>query len=124
MDYAASLRNIEILKNFIRPYNCRHIHFDFFTSTNFKAQIFNEIDSEFIEANVKRCHIGNIPCARILVDDKGLEILYYFDGDFHYEYDLVINRVIAFQSLSNSDFKSGNIKLQLLDLIRQLKNSG
>lgn len=124
MDYAASLRNIEILKNFIRPYNCKHIHFDFYTSTEFKAEIFTEIDDEFIEANVERCQRSNMPCARILVDDKGVETLYYYDNYFFYEYDLVINRVIAFQSLSNSDFKRGNVKLQLLDLIRQLKNSG
>ena len=124
MDFAASLKNIEILKNFIRSYNCKHIHFDFYTSTDFKAQIFNDIDDDFIEATMQRCRKQNKPYARILIEKDGNEILYYYDNYFLYEFDLITDKIIRFRSLSHKEYKSGNIKLQLLDLVRQLKNSG
>ncbi len=122
MDYAASLINIEILKNHIRPYNCKHIHFDFYTSTEFKTQIFSEIDSEFIESAIQICQEKNKPYARILIEENGLEILYYFDEKFLFEFDLMQDRIVRFHSSSCLEHKSSNIKLQMLQLIRQLKN--
>ncbi len=124
MDFATSLRNIEILKNFIRPYNCKHIHFDFYTSTEFKAQIFSGIDDNFIEANIERCHRNDTVYARILVEKNEHEILYYFDKKFLFEINLTTNELIEFESTCYTDCKSGSVKLQMLELIRQLKNSG
>ena len=124
MDYAASLRNIEILKNFIRPYNCKHIYFDFYSATEFKTEIFTEKDSEFIESAMLKCHKEKVPYARILIEQNEHEVLYYHDGRFFYEYDLTIDQIIEFRSLSHTEYKSGSMKLQMLQLIRQLKNSG
>ncbi len=124
MDYAACLRNIEILKNFVRPYNCKHIHFDFYSATEFKTEIFTEIDDEFIESNIERCQRNDTVYARILVEKNDHEILYYFDEKFLFEYDLTCGVLIEFLSTCHTDCKSGNIKLQMLDLIRQLKNLG
>lgn len=124
MDYAASLGNIEILKNFIRPYNCKHIHFDFYTATEFKTQFFAEIDDDYIEKNIERCHRKSTVYARILVEKNEHEILYYFDEKFLFEINLTTNELIEFESTSHTDTKSGSVKLQMLQLIRQLKNSG
>ena len=124
MDYSMSLKNIETLKNFARPYSCKHIHFDFYTNTEFKTQIFSDIDDNFIEENIERCHRNDTVYARILVENNEHEILYYFDEKFLFEINLTSNDLIEFESTCHTDCKSGNVKLQMLELIRQLKNSG
>lgn len=69
MTYEQSLKNIETLKNRIRPWDIDYIFFDFQTETEFKV-IF------------------------LIRTSSNQEVLYYEDVNIRYEYNLTMQKVL------------------------------
>lgn len=119
MDLEISLKNIEKLKDFIMPFECQHIYFDFNSDTEFTTKFYDDDSTEFVCSIMKLSQKRLRPYARILIRNY-LEIFYYYDSNIYYEFDLTNNKLIASAELK-CDFDLEKIKTEYNQLVDMLK---
>lgn len=119
MELETSLANIDKLKNFIMPFNCPHIYFEFNSDTEFTVQFFDDDSTAFIGSIMNLSQKQLRPYARILLRNN-LEIFYYYDSNIYYEFDLTNNKLIARAELK-CDFDLKIIKTEYNQLVNLLK---
>ncbi len=95
MEYLQSWKNIEVIKDSIRPNGSAFIFFDFYDLQNFKI-IFIDDTGELPALRSKK-YKQNLPLAiMFLDDDTGEEILHYRDASLQLEYNLTFERLSQF----------------------------
>jgi len=122
MTYEHNLKNIEVLKNLIRPWEVDYIFFDYNTGTEFEIIFFDKENSEKIDLLLPVKHNARLPFAHIHENKYGQDILYYKDYSFTYKYNLTTDHIIM--SSISGQFKScpAQMKLEMAALARKLKN--
>ncbi len=120
MDYEASLKNIERLKNFIMPYDCQCIYFNFTSETEFSIQFFDNVSNNFMDSLTYESFAKKLPYVRILT--KGTqEIFYYSDDNIHYKYDLIQNKVLDSYRYTITAADMPKIQEEFIQLFNMLK---
>lgn len=122
MIYEQSLKNIEILKNLVWPWNIDYIFFDFETETEFKIIFYDKKNSDEIEKYLPVKHRAQLPVAHVHENAQGQEELYYEDNFFRFHFNLATQEIHMHDILRQIRNCPIQIKLEMAALERKLKN--
>lgn len=118
MTYEQSLKNIEILKNIVWPFNTdKYIFFDFHSETEFKIVFINchlILNEKMVTNNAAKLPVANIHCAEF-----GQEILFYDDQNMNIDFNLTTNQLIYDELTFEVTWE--HLKMDLLKLNTRLK---
>lgn len=121
MTYEQSLSNFNKLKSLLSPYNCEHIFFNYSDDKNFTVEFYEFSNIEFIQNMLQEKLINNLPYARILFLENGLEELYYIDKFVDISFNIFKDCYEDFVIYQKAD--ANEIKKQVLILFNVLKKS-
>lgn len=122
MIYKQSLKNIEVLKNLISPWNIDYIFFDFKTASEYEIIFFDKENSHKIEEYLVTKHCTELPVAHIHENDQGQEVLYYEDDIFRYRFNFVTEEIYMHDSTGYFRHCPLQMKLEIGALVRKLEN--
>ncbi|MEK6628368.1 MAG: hypothetical protein AABY53_07060 [Bdellovibrionota bacterium] len=122
MTYEQSIKNIEILKNLVWPWDVDYIFFDFKTETEFEVIFLDTENSNKIEEYLPIKYRAKLPIAHIHENDLGHEVLYYVDDSFLYQINLVTNEINMHDVLGQFRHCPTQVKLEMAALARKLEN--
>ncbi|MEK6628141.1 MAG: hypothetical protein AABY53_05905 [Bdellovibrionota bacterium] len=122
MTYKQSLKNIEILKNLLWPWDTDYIFFDFKTESEFKIIFFDKKNSNKIEKYLPIKHRAKLPVAHVHENEQGQEELYYEDNFFRFRFNLATEEIRMHDILGQFRNCPIQIKLEMAALERKLKN--
>lgn len=114
-------KNIELLKNFIMPFDCELIFFDFSSASEFTIKFYDYINwDEMGDIRLSKMQQG-LPYARIAIEDN-IEVLLYMDEEVTLNFNLIKNEVIRFKQDQKINFEK--VRQELAELFWNLKKSG
>lgn len=122
MTYEQSLKNIEILKNLVWPWDVDYIFFDFKTETEFEIIYFDKKNSHKIEKHLPIKWRAKLPISHIHENEQGQEILYYVDDIVTYEYNLTTDNIVMIYISEEFRHCPMQMKLEMAALARKLEN--
>lgn len=122
MAYEQSLKNIEILKNLVWPWDVDYIFFDFKTETEFEIIFFDKENSSKIEDYLVAKHHAELPVAHIHENKQGQEELYYEDKAFRFRANLVSQEIYEHNIIGYFKSCPLQMKLEIAALVRKLEN--
>lgn len=119
-----SYLNLQKLLNFIRPYNCEHIFFDFTSETEFRLVFYTQADWGIISEHMRDKDLTGLPYGRMRISKNEPDELYYFDKTADWDYNLTANSLDFFtctERRNSMDMKK--VAQQFAELLRKLENS-
>ncbi|MEK6627678.1 MAG: hypothetical protein AABY53_03555 [Bdellovibrionota bacterium] len=122
MTYEQSLKNIEILKSLVWPWDIDYVFFDFKTESEFEIIFFDKENSDKIEEYLPLKWNAKLPLAHIHENKRGQEILYYVDKIVTYEYNLTTDNMIMLYISGQLRYCPAQMKLEIAALVRKLEN--
>lgn len=122
MTYKQSLKNIEILKNLVWPWDTEYIFFNFKTEAEFEVLFFDKENSHKIEEYLPLKWNAKLPLAHIHENKIGQEILLYVDNTVTYKHNLTTDIIIMNDILGQFKSCRAQMKLEMAALARKLKN--
>lgn len=122
MTYEQSLKNIDVLKNLIWPWNIDYVFFDYKTESEFEVIFFDKENSHKIEEYLPVKWSAKLPIAHIHENKCGQEELYYVDNAIHYRINLVTLEIYMHDIEGQFKRCPLQIKLEMAALARKLKN--
>lgn len=122
MTYEQSLKNINILKNLVWPWDIEYIFFDFKTEANFEIIFFDKESSCKIEDYLPVKWNAKLPLGHIHENEYGQEILLYVDNLVTYKYNLTTDNIIMLYISGQFRSCPVQMKLEMAALARKLEN--
>lgn len=122
MTYEQSLKNIEVLKSLVWPWDIDYIFFDFKTESEFEFIFFDKENSQKIEEYLPIKYRAKLPVAHIHENKLGQEELYYEDNFFRYRSNLVTHEIYMHDILGQFKHCPIQMKLEMAALARKLEN--
>lgn len=120
MDYQQSVKNFDILKNFVCVLKDYHIFFFFTSDTEYKVKFY---ESDLSEEELKRIEdhrISGLAYGFMNNEKSGVEALNYFDSNVYIEYDIFSESFVSFDC--HDPINMELVSVQFLQLIEVLKN--
>lgn len=122
MTYEQSLKNIEVLKNYILPFGCDYIYFNFINHSDFEVIFLDENELNKIEDFIIAKFRAKQPFTHIRVKPDGQEVLYYEDAIIRYEYSLTTHEILKNDYKNFKKRSVSQLKLDMAKLLFKLKN--
>lgn len=123
MAYEQSLKNIEVLKNLVWPWNIDYVFFDYKTVSEFEIIFFDKENSKKIEEYLIANDQAGLPVAHIHENEQGQEILYYEDNSFRFRTNLVTGEIYEHDFTGYFKHCPLQMKLEIAALVRKLENT-
>jgi hypothetical protein len=120
MDYQQSFRNLDQLKNFIRPWTDCYIFFFFYSETEFQVEIYGVDLTVEQQDKIDKNVYGNFPYGYMSIGQEGNETLYYHDKKIIIVYDTFADKLRDVDFQDPVDIKAA--RAQFLQLFKILEN--
>ncbi len=116
MDYEQSIKNYLILRDFISPWNCEYIYFNFYSCTEFSIETYSAASSEMMAEHLFEKHQQQLPYCRVLIESGTVDQLYYADTNIDVVYNLTMQSLEYFYIWEPVDIEKAQKEFAQLSL--------